>query len=515
MLKKLNISIHYLASQVYGGDILGVLDVVHQLQDRLTAELREVSLVQQRAVLATELFQNILLVANNLVKRQLSWEDLPAASRVASANKLLEELQKAAQLMARNLEQGQSRLFEQTTETIQASIRITNGISSDEFYYEVKQNGNSVKIPLSGLNENLNPVLILQFRDLHQILSTEKYLSSTIFSINVIGDLENIPIELTFAHDNMAVSAPSVEPACKVWETHSWAERGDDGCQLISTNSSHSTCSCHSPGTIALISQLGTPGGGEDGKGDKMHEELGFLLGILLPVITGVFLTLLLILLTMRMSWKTRVGKDGNGTGGFHVFCVCKREGDEEEEEGDYYPDLNSSPTSTTLSDGTTLQQDVRSQDTDTKQDQHSNLYTKDMNPLNNKMTDQPALFTAPQGDQHHHQPSVFKIYQGNQGTLFRPTSANQEAVHYLPYNIDQQQPVYRVLDHQPDVGLYHPTELYHTNQPGSTAFQQQRAVVQQVGGGGLLQNPEDHYFRPVSPNAHIYMEIGKQSYKI
>ena len=508
--------IHSVASQVYGGDILGILDLVHQLQDRLTAELQEVSLAQQRAVLVTELFQNILLVANNLVKRQLSWEDLPAATRVASANKLLVELQKAAKLMASNLEQDQSRRFEQTTETIQASIRIINGISSDEFHYEVKQNGNSVKIPLSDLNEKLNSILILQFRDLHQILTAERYLSSNIFSINVIGDIDNIPVELTFAHDNMAVSAPSVEPVCKVWETHSWAERGDDGCQLISTNSSHSTCSCHSPGTIALISQLGAAGGGEeDGEGDRMHEELGFLLGILLPVITGVFLTLLLILLTMRMSWKTRVGKDGSGSGsgGFHVFCVCKREGDEEEEEGDYYPDLNSSPTSTTLSDGTTLQQDVRNQDTGTKQDQHNNLYNKDMNPLNNKMTDQPALFTAPQGDQHQHPPSVFKIYQGNQGTLFRATSANQEAVHYLPYNIDQQQPVYRVLDHQPDTGLYHPADLYHTNQPGSNVLQQQqRAVVQQVGGGSLVQNPEDHYFRPVSPNAHIYMEIGKQT---
>ena len=95
--------------------------------------------------------------------------------------------------------------------------------------------------------------------------------------------------------------------------------------------------------------------------------------------------------------------------------------------------------------------------------------------------------------------------------TLFRATSANQEAVHYLPYNIDQQQPVYRVLDHQPDTGLYHPADLYHTNQPGSNVLQQQqRAVVQQVGGGSLVQNPEDHYFRPVSPNAHIYMEIGE-----
>ena len=472
---------------MYGGDVLVALDVVNGLQDRLKVELKSVTDQQQKTVLVTELFQNIFLVANNLLKRKLPWLDLPAALRAAAGIQLISGLQKAAALMLNNLEDDQSRRFEQTSETVQASIRILNQGSGDVVFNSARNDGNSVKITfsLTADDKSVAVVVIFLFNDLDRILKTADFLSSHIFSVSQVSD--HLPVELTFTHDR---SSGADVPACVVWEAHSWVE---GGCQLVTTNSSHSTCSCHNPGTVALISQLGA------GAGDKLHDELGFVLGILLPVITGVFITLLLILLTLRMSWKTRVGKEGGG-GGFHVFCVCKREGDEEEE-GDYYPDLNSSPTSTTLSDGTTLQQDTRTPDTE-QQKLDQNLYTKEVHPLSNKMIDQPTLFTSPHGDQ----PSVFKIYQGNQGTLFRATSADQEAA-YLPplYNIDQSQPIYRVLD-QPSLYTADPT-LYRT-EPMSTV--PHGGTIPVFSGSVVAQNPEDHYFRPVSPNGHIYMEIGK-----
>ena len=51
-----------------------------------------------------------------------------------------------------------------------------------------------------------------------------------------------------------------------------------------------------------------------------------------------------------------RQGSVKDKVGGVRVSCICR-----EDEDGDYYPEINSSPTSTTLSDGTSGQSNVES----------------------------------------------------------------------------------------------------------------------------------------------------------
>ena len=458
---------------MYGGDIMETLDLIQGLRERLEVELTTVPLHQQRETLATELLQNVLLVANNLLRleKMSSWLDLPAGRRAAAGSSLVLELGRVAALLADNIQHY--RRFDQKTENVLSSVRVIEpGTIGDQEFPERSDAGSRVRLPgqeLAGTEDNGATRLIFFLYDgMDRVLpsSTDgvRFLNSEIVSLLDArrGTKQSLtfPAEVRLAHKDKNFSAPT----CMSWDTgsHSWVE---NGCQVTETNESHTTCICPSLGNIALLARV-------EGAGEELKEELGTLLGILLAVIAGIFLTFLVVLLTWKFSIKPKAGK-----GSVHVSCICK------ETENDYYPNINSSPTSTTLSDGTPTLSNVLS---------GSNYcLNKDCVGSGNKQEAEPNLYRpTPE------QPNLYRTIQPEQP---KPTVDNTSIYRTL---LGDPSSIYRTIDQH---------TLYRSGEQTNIS----RAKLGSKLAAGVLpishlrvQDPENHYFRPVSPHGHIYMEI-------
>ena len=524
---------------LYGGDILQTLMIIRTLRAEQEQGLVRIEDREQRETLAAEYFHSLLLISNNLLRtdQTAAWKDLTSEQRSGAGNSLIQELLGTAKMLSPNL--GSRDRFEQRTEHVQNSIRVFNS-NPEKILEFLELGGTQAKVLLQledlievGGSIKSTQLIFFSYEGLDKVLPSSlprvKFLNSDIVSVLYARETEpslTFPLRVTLEHRDRNVSSSS----CVTWDTsiHSWIA---SNCQVESTNESHTTCTCHtSPATIALLAEINPTE-------EELDDDLGSLLGILLAVVTGVFLTFLTVLLT----WKFCVNPGQDKRARIHVSCICK-EGEEE----DYYPNINSSPTSTTLSDDPTQAS--------------SYSLSKDLvfpSPLAPQSIQPPVdqcLFHRPQGHQSVYR-SVVQRSDRNPGD--HPPGQrfnNQQPVHIS----SDQQTVYRYSDHQAgnsdqysmyrtlmgdESSLYrsgdqgtlyrHRAEPSTLNRPGEEPFTQYKAgaepsTLYRLGAGPTLYRAKredintlsgvlspilrkeetNHYFRPVSPSGHIYMEI-------
>jgi hypothetical protein len=182
------------------------------------------------------------------------------------------------------------------------------------------------------------------------------------------------PVEVTWRHF-LPPNRSILTPACLVWDRA--ADEWTTGGHVTQTNATHITCLFQRSGHLALFASA--PDETLDDKRAERHDDdyaiieddkladAGTLMGIIFAAIGGLCLALTIGCLIVHkrvasgsfVAAKPLVGGLNRllGGGGAHLACFKSGRGgkkkEEDEGEDGFYPELNTSPTSTTLSSGT------------------------------------------------------------------------------------------------------------------------------------------------------------------
>lgn len=527
---------------LYGGDILQTMIMLRTLRLEQEQKLKKLEQREQREAKAAEFFHSVLLTGNNLLRTDQfsAWKDLELEQRAAAGSSFIQEIFNTATVLATNL--GSRDRFEQRTEHVQNSLRVFNSYPEQDLeFLDLGGTQTRVQLRVEDLTEtrdSIEPIQLIFFSydGLDKVLPSSslprvRFLNSDIVSVLYARKTQpslTFPLRVTLEHRQRNLSSSS----CVSWDTssNSWTE---SGCQVESTNQSHTMCNCdRSPATIALLAEM-IPAG------EELNEDLGSLLGILLAVVTGVFLTFLIVLLT----WKFCVHRDQDKRSRVYISCICK-DGDE-----DYYPNINSSPTSTTLSDDPT-QTSNYSLGKDLVLPSH--VSTQSFQPpgeqcqIHRPLGQQSLYRSITQRSDRHSSDLLSTHRSGNSQSVYR--LSDQQSVYRLSdqqsmyrtligdessaFRSDDQSTLYRLTAepgtlHRPaaDHGTLHrpgvdPSTMPRPGaepgiilRPGTepTLYRTKRQDINTLSGVLFpiqLKDETNHYFRPVSPSGHIYMEI-------
>jgi hypothetical protein len=182
------------------------------------------------------------------------------------------------------------------------------------------------------------------------------------------------PVEVTW-HHFLPPNRSTITPACLVWDKA--ADEWTGGGHVTLTNATHITCLFQRSGHLALFASALDET--LDDKRAERHDDdyaiieddkladAGTLMGIIFAAIGGLCLALTIGCLIVHkrvasgsfVAAKPLVGGLHRllGGGGAHLTCFKSGRGgkkkEEDEGEDGFYPELNTSPTSTTLSSGT------------------------------------------------------------------------------------------------------------------------------------------------------------------
>ncbi len=230
-----------------------------------------------------------------------------------------------------------------------------------------------------------NAVVFIVWEGLEHLLPTtaalvgRHILSSKILTIASALNRKSLPelvtpVEVTWRHF-LPPSRSILTPACLVWDKA--ADEWTTGGHVTLTNATHITCRFQRSGHLALFASA--PDEPLDDKRAERHDDdyaiieddkladAGTLMGIIFAAIGGLCLALTIGCLIVHkrvasgsfVAAKPLVGGLNRllGGGGAHLACFRGGRGgkkkEEDEGEDGFYPELNTSPTSTTLSSGT------------------------------------------------------------------------------------------------------------------------------------------------------------------
>ena len=381
----------------FGGDILLVGRLLKDMSHRLTMPSPSISPTAGDDSWAGQLLKALVQMASSLLDTDQSagWLDLSPMVRARAASSLMTGL--AASAAAATIE---TKAAAPHTLAARRNLRPGASLSRLGFSDEVDWLDEApwLRVPASEKLHNVALIFIL-WDGLERLLPTTTtitalapgqhimVLSSKIFTIAAAAggspDISSIhpselvtPVELTWRHPLPA--SAHARMTCLAWElaADEWSSPMSSGCHVTLSNATHTTCLCRRYGHLALFMEDTAEGAGyvdyEDD--DNGLADAGTIMGIVLAVVGGLCLAItagcLIVHRRMAAGGSLVAAKPlvgglnrllGGGAAHLASLRVGKRGGqkkggeDEEDEDGEdgFYPNLNTSPTSTTLSSGT------------------------------------------------------------------------------------------------------------------------------------------------------------------
>jgi len=472
---------------LYGGDFLIAAKIAQSLAHRTRQELYVMQSQEDKETLVAVLLQSVMKATSNLIDldRNGAWRDLDYKQRSLSATSLMLALEDSAILLAETVN-NEKRLTEMTN-NILSSVRImrARGVTSQIFPEAdtmISETGNSkVVVPTQALLSNsVNGAIRLVFffyDHLEEILSYDRqhFVNSKVVGVVLSKgrylDLEeDSAVKFTLKH--LDTSSDVKNPSCAVWSYSERRWKIDDTCNVLDTNSTHTSCSCKKIANYAIVSERETEFGGSGTPKNITQENtensnFTALVACAVALMVCLILAVIAVIVMKRCDFKSRFmhsflsGKESMCTkavGGIPACFHCKKSESQNScgSTGGLYPALTSSPTSTTMSSG------------------------------------------SPPNSSNY----LVQILEQQQNTL--QNLKKQQQHNTMGYNLPQKAMPQTMANPTLNPNNLRAGSIYQVTAPRNVLQRQQLdgSTLHTIGDGGA--------FRPVTPsyNHHIYMEI-------
>lgn len=271
------------------------LDLFPKLNEQLITQTRGMT-KQQKRNKVKKFAKSILKTGSNLLTDSNSWKGLPKRERTRVATSLVVNMEETGYQIADSLEVGDPPVItrdlnifmevnaisteDQTTKRLSFPSSVDDREDADDF----------VTIPVESLVNSSNNgevrIVFLVYKSLSEFMSppeeedtgaennkeegdetanndTQPFIGTNIFSTSVNGRKTKFALSkpLTFTLKHKQAPQPGFHAVCSYWQFNESlsGQWSDDGCSLVKTNNSHTTCQCdHMTNFAILMDTVGT-----------------------------------------------------------------------------------------------------------------------------------------------------------------------------------------------------------------------------------------------------------------
>ncbi|XP_029308763.1 adhesion G protein-coupled receptor L2b.1 isoform X6 [Cottoperca gobio] len=299
---------------VFAGDVSSSVRLMEQLVDILDAQLQELRPSEKDSA-GRSFNKAIVDTVDNLLRPEAlkSWKDMNSTEQTHAATMLLDTLEEGAFVLAENL--IEPAIVKVPAENIMLDVYVlsTDGQVQDFRFPQTSKGGASLQLSSNTVKVNskngVAKLVFVLYKHLGQFLSTENA------TLRGMGDLNKRNLSLTvnshilsasitkessrvFVADPVIFTLEHLDkvhfynPNCSFWNYSERSMMGywsTQGCKLLETNKSHTTCSCsHLTNFAILMAHRGNVGEG------SVHE-------LLLTVITRMGIAVSLVCLAISL----------------------------------------------------------------------------------------------------------------------------------------------------------------------------------------------------------------------
>ncbi|XP_061835301.1 adhesion G protein-coupled receptor L2-like isoform X3 [Nerophis lumbriciformis] len=305
---------HHTQGPVFAGDVSSSVRLMEQLVDILDAQLQALRPSEKDSA-GRSFNKAIVDTVDNLLRPEAlkSWKDMNSTEQTHAATMLLDTLEEGAFVLAENL--IEPAIVKVPTENIMLDVYVvsTDGQVQDFRFPQTSRGGASLQLSSNTVKVNskngVAKLVFVLYKHLGQFLSTENA------TLRGLGDTDKRNLSLTvnshilsasitkessrvFVADPVIFTLEHLDkehyynPNCSFWNYSERSMMGywsTQGCKLLDTNKSHTTCSCnHLTNFAILMAHRGNVGKG------SVHE-------LLLTVITRMGIAVSLVCLAISL----------------------------------------------------------------------------------------------------------------------------------------------------------------------------------------------------------------------
>ncbi|XP_039176987.1 adhesion G protein-coupled receptor L2 isoform X9 [Crotalus tigris] len=310
---------------IFAGDVSSSVRLMEQLVDILDAQLQDLkpnekdsagrsyNKLQKREKTCRAYLKAIVDTVDNLLRAEAlkSWKDMNSSEQAHAATMLLDTLEEGAFVLADNLLEPTRVAMPTDHIVLEVAVVSTEGQVQDLKFPQGNARGNSIQLSSSTVKQNsrngLAKLVFIIYKSLGRFLSTENATiklgtefagkNSTItVNSDVIAASINKESSRVYLTDPVLFTLAHIDPNnyfnanCSFWNYSERTMMGywsTQGCKLIDTNKTHTTCACsHLTNFAILMAHRGTV------YKNGMH-------GLLLTVITWVGIVISLVCLAI------------------------------------------------------------------------------------------------------------------------------------------------------------------------------------------------------------------------
>ncbi|XP_075615894.1 adhesion G protein-coupled receptor L2 isoform X9 [Balearica regulorum gibbericeps] len=276
---------------VFAGDVSSSVRLMEQLVDILDAQLQELrpsekdsagrsyNKLQKREKTCRAYLKAIVDTVDNLLRPEAleSWKDMNSSEQAHAATMLLDTLEEGAFVLADNLLEPTRVSMPTENIVLDVAVLITEGQVQDLKFPQGSKGGNSIQLSASTVKQNsrngLAKLVFIIYKSLGRFLSTENATiklgsdfagrNSTIaVNSHVIAASINKESSRVYLTDPVHFTLEHIDPDnyfnanCSFWNYSERTMMGywsTQGCKLIDTNKTHTTCACSHLTNFAIL----------------------------------------------------------------------------------------------------------------------------------------------------------------------------------------------------------------------------------------------------------------------
>ncbi|KAM8850021.1 adhesion G protein-coupled receptor L2b.1 isoform 4-T5 [Spinachia spinachia] len=299
---------------VFAGDVSSSVRLMEQLVDILDAQLQELRPSEKDSA-GRSFNKAIVDTVDNLLRPEAlkSWKDMNSTEQTHAATMLLDTLEEGAFVLAENLIEPAIVKVPAENVVLDVYVLSTDGQVQDFRFPQTSRGGASLQLSSNTVKVNskngVAKLVFVLYKHLGQFLSTENAtlrgagepsgrnlsltVNSHILSASITKESSRVfvadPVIFTLEHLD---KEHYYNPNCSFWNYSERSMMGywsTQGCKLLDTNKSHTTCSCsHLTNFAILMAHRGNVGEG------AVHE-------LLLTVITRMGIAVSLVCLAISL----------------------------------------------------------------------------------------------------------------------------------------------------------------------------------------------------------------------
>ncbi|XP_068261809.1 adhesion G protein-coupled receptor L2 isoform X3 [Nyctibius grandis] len=263
---------------VFAGDVSSSVRLMEQLVDILDAQLQELRPSEKDSA-GRSYNKAIVDTVDNLLRPEAleSWKDMNSSEQAHAATMLLDTLEEGAFVLADNLLEPTRVSMPTENIVLDVAVLITEGQVQDLKFPQGNKGGNSIQLSASTVKQNsrngLAKLVFIIYKSLGRFLSTENATiklgsdvagrNSTIaVNSHVIAASINKESSRVYLTDPVHFTLEHIDPDnyfnanCSFWNYSERTMMGywsTQGCKLIDTNKTHTTCACSHLTNFAIL----------------------------------------------------------------------------------------------------------------------------------------------------------------------------------------------------------------------------------------------------------------------